>query len=126
MSCSRDDPYKAQVRNFPRRFEVKGKGYLLSETEPGQIDDDAIVYLSDGGARTFDFETKTVLRHLFVGTRVDFASLPTDERTEIGSIVNGALDFIRNVEKRHHGLSAIDQRDRELLTAFLANSTATR
>ena len=75
-SCSKENPFEAQVKNLPRRFQISGKGYLLNEQEPGVIDDDAIVYTADAGARTFNFKTRTVLRHLFVGRWETFASLP--------------------------------------------------
>jgi hypothetical protein len=35
---------------------VARKGYILDEHEPGVIHDDAIAYIADAGARTFDFK----------------------------------------------------------------------
>jgi len=123
-SCSKENPFEAQVKNLPRRFQISGKGYLLNEQEPGVIDDDAIVYTADAGARTFNFKTRTVLRHLFVGRWETFASLPQDERKETENVAKGALDFIRRVETTQHRLSDVDQRHRELLRTFLADPAA--
>jgi hypothetical protein len=122
VSCSRENPYEARVKNMPRRFQVSGRGFLLNEQEPGVIDDDAIVYTEDAGARTFNFKTRTVLRHLFVGRWDEFDSLPPDERREVKALASGALDFIGTLEKRQNRLSEVDQRHRVLLRTFLANS----
>ena len=65
-SCSRDNPFEARVKNLPRRFQISEKAYLLNEQEPGEIEDDAIVYTADGGARPFNLKTRTVLRRFYL------------------------------------------------------------
>ncbi|HTY23031.1 MAG TPA: hypothetical protein VMC85_07865 [Desulfomonilaceae bacterium] len=119
-SCSRD-PYEAMVKNLPRRFLASGKGYILDEKRPGLIDDDAAVYTADGGARTFDFNARTVLTHSYVGKRALFATLSADEVRELRDVANGALAYIRKLEKRQNRLSEVDRLHRELLTEFLEN-----
>jgi len=114
------------VKNLPRRFQIGGNGYVLNEQEPGVIDDDAIVYTADAGARTFNFKTRTVLRHRYVGRQESFASLPQDERKETEKLARGALEFVRRLEARERRLSDVDQQHRELLRAFLANTAATQ
>ncbi len=103
VSCSRD-PFEARVKDLPRRFQVGGKGYIISEQEPGVIDDDAVAYTADAGARTFNFNTRTVLRHLYAGRWDTFDSLPPDELRETEDLANGALDLIRRLERRQHQL----------------------
>ncbi len=118
-SCSRDS-FEARVKELPRRFQVNGTGYIISEQEPGVIDDNAIAYTADAGARTFNFNTRTVLRHLYVGRWESFDSLPQDERREVKDLANGALGYIHGLERRQRRLSEVDQRHREILRAFLA------
>lgn len=119
-SCSRD-PYEASVKNLPRRFLVSGKGYILDEKRPGLIDDDATVYTADAGARTFDFNARTVLIHLYVGKREPFADLSRDKLRELRDVANGALAYIRRLEQQQKPLSEVDRLHRELLTEFLEN-----
>ena len=116
-SCSRNS-LKARVKDVSRRFEVNGRGYILSEQEPGAIEDDATVYTADAGARTFNFRSRMVLWHLFVGRWESFDSLPPAERKEVQDLANGALAFIRKLEKKRR-LLEIDQRHRDILLGFL-------
>jgi hypothetical protein len=118
VACSRNS-FETRVKDIPRRFEVKGQGYILSEREPGAIDDEAMVYTADAGARTFNFKTRTVLRHLYVGRWESFDSLPTEERKEVEDLASGALAFIHKLEKGRR-LLEVDQRHREILRTFLA------
>jgi hypothetical protein len=118
VSCSRN-AFEGGPRDIPRRFEVKGHGYILSAQEPGVIDDDSVVYSADAGARTLNFKARTVLRHLFVGRTESFDSLPPTERREGEDLANGALAFIDKLEKRRR-LLEIDPRHREILQAFLS------
>ena len=124
-SCSKD-PYEAYAEHLPRRFVVARKGYLLDEHEVGVIHDDAVAYTADAGARTFDFKSRTILRHLYVGTTENFTSLPADEWREAISVANGALTFIARLEKKQRVLSDIDRRHRDLLNAFVIASGASQ
>jgi hypothetical protein len=86
-SCSKDR-FEEYAERLPRRFVVARKGYILDEHEPGVIHDDAVPYTADAGARTFDFRTGTVLRHLFVGKTENLTSLPADERREAVAVAS--------------------------------------
>jgi len=119
-SCSKEPLVDDRIRDMPRRFVVGGRGYLISEQEAGIVEDDAVAYTADAGARSFDYQTRTVLRHLFVGRWENFDALPADERSEIKTIASAALDYIRRLEIRQHYLSAVDKQHREILKAFLA------
>ena len=125
-SCSRDSALESRAKDLHRRFQISGKGYLLNEKEPGVIDDDAIVYTADAGARTFNFKTRTVLRHFYVGRWEEFDALPPDERRETRDLANGALDFISRLEKQQQHLSEVDHQHREILKAFLASPRNTQ
>lgn len=119
-SCSRD-PFEEQIRNHPRRFELNGKGYILSEQEPGRIEDDLALYTADAGARTFKYGERMLLTQLYVGRWEAFDSLTPAERKETVDLAKAALTFIGRLERRHRNLSEIDRQHREILSAFLEN-----
>jgi hypothetical protein len=119
-SCSRD-PYEAMVKNLPRRFVVNGKGYILDKKRPGLIDDDAAVYTADAGARTFDFNSRTILTHLFVGKREPFSTLSSDDIKELRNVAKEALACIGRLGRQQNHLSEVDRLHRELLMEFLDN-----
>jgi hypothetical protein len=119
-SCSRD-PFTEHLKDHPRRFEVGGKGYILSEQEPGVIEDDKILYTADAGARTFNFGEKTILTQLFVGNWKNFDALTPDERKETENIARATLAFISRQEIKRRSLSEVDLQHREILKAFLAS-----
>ncbi len=123
VSCRTENPLEAKLKNMPRRFVVNGKGYLLDEQQPGVIEDDAVVYTADAGARIFNFSARTVLRHLFVGKWDDFASLPANEREELKDIAGGALDFLRRLEQHQRQLSNADEQHRAILQAYVAGQS---
>jgi hypothetical protein len=120
ISCSRRDPFEKYVKNVPGRFKVNGRGYILSDKEPGVIDDEAIVYTADAGARTFRFATLEVFRHLYVGHWETFDSLRPDERREAGEIARGAVAYINGLERRQDRLSMVNRLHRDLLKSYLA------
>jgi hypothetical protein len=121
QACSKD-PYESMVKDLPRRFQVNQKGYILDERHPGVIDDDAVVFTADAGARTFDFGTQTILFHLYVGRWQEFATLKPEEVQEAKTVAKGALDFISRLEKKQGKLSEVDQWHREILTTFLQDN----
>jgi hypothetical protein len=118
-SCSKD-PFQEYAERLPRRFVVARKGYILDEHEPGVVHDDAVAYTADAGARSFNFKSGTVVRHLFVGTTDNFAALPADERRETVAVADGALRFIARLQKQQPALSDTDRQHRDVLNAFIA------
>lgn len=121
FSSHSKDQFNAQIKDHPRHFEVSGKGYILSDREPGIIEDEKALYTNDAGARTFNFQEKTILTHGYVGKWKNFDSLSRDEHEEIKNIARGALDFISRLEQRQRSLSAVDSHHQEILKTFLAN-----
>jgi hypothetical protein len=93
---------------------------ILDEHEPGVVHDDAVAYTADAGARSFNFKSGTVVRHLFVGTTDNFAALPADERRETVAVADGALRFIARLQKQQPALSDTDRQHRDVLNAFIA------
>jgi hypothetical protein len=108
-----------RLNNMPRRFKVHENGYILSDTDPGVIFDDAVTYSADAGARTFYFADRRVLRNYFVGTWHSFESLPSPEQEEVDRIAGAAISFVDQLQRRKPPLSEVDQQHRELLRRFL-------
>jgi hypothetical protein len=120
FSCSKSDPFEQRVKSVPNRVKVNGRGYILSENKPGIVDDDSIMYTADAGARTFNFETARVFRHLYVGQWQRFDSLPPDERRELREIARGAVSYIDNLEREQGRLSIVNQLHRSLMKRHLS------
>jgi len=117
-SCSRD-PYRDQVNDHPRRFELNGKGYILNENEPGVIEDDIALYTADAGARTFKYGERIVLTELYAGTCEAFASLAPAKQRETEDLAKAALGFIWRLEKTQHRLSEVDRHNLDVFSTFL-------
>jgi hypothetical protein len=119
ISCTRSpELFQPGDERIPGQFVVKAKRYILSQTKPGIIQDDSVRYMNDGGSRTFDFRLMIVDRDFFAGKRDLFDASGPDEQREFRDIAWGAVEFIREVEKKQP-LSRLYQEHRRIFTAFV-------
>jgi hypothetical protein len=104
-------------QNIPGQFESHGRRYLLTD-KSGVIDDDAVRYTADAGARTFDFNTKELFRNGFVGTAHTFASLKPAERQEARDVAQAAVRFIGHLKQP---IPPLYREHERALRSYLAN-----
>ena len=104
ITCAKKDSFDTRVKTLPHFFRFGQNEYLISDTEPGIIEDAFIAYTADAGARTIDYKTQKLVRHLYAGALLNFRDLPTSEQSELLDTAKGALALLSRIEKER-GLS---------------------
>jgi hypothetical protein len=97
-SCSRQWSIPKEPE-IPGSFAVNGKRYITRLDAPGVVDDDAVRYSADAGARSFYFQDRKLLRNLFVGRWDDFDSLEPAELEETRGIAKTAIALLEQCER---------------------------
>jgi hypothetical protein len=120
-SCSRASANRSCLDlNIPDQFEVNKRSYVLDRKDPGIIVDELSFCSDDAGARTFNFNDKTLTRSLFAGTIQNFRDLKPDEQQETRNVASGALKFVK-----HQRANSMKEAREGILNRFLAEDPAT-
>lgn len=119
LSCRTGDAMQYRTQDAQGLFVANGKRYVLDPARPGVIHDADVISSADAGARSFDFSTRRVWRHLYVGRFENFGAIADSEKEEINGIVRGALHYLNNLKEREGGISDVDERHRVVLETYL-------